>query len=104
MAAMAAMVAPEEPEEPEEPGEPAMWRSQPSASISPALGRVSINCISPAGPSAGLAGRDVIWDFSAADRIVLAGFGTPRDTFAEVLSTTTQTANGAWNGSSARSG
>jgi len=45
--------------------------------------------------TAGLAGRDVIWDFSAADRIVLAGFGKPLDTFAEVLAATTQTAGGA---------
>jgi hypothetical protein len=45
--------------------------------------------------TAGLAGRDVIWDLSAADRIVLAGFGRPLDTFAEVLAATTQTAGGA---------
>jgi hypothetical protein len=45
--------------------------------------------------TAGLAGRDVIWDFSAADRIVFAGFGKQFNTFAEVTAATTQTGGGA---------
>lgn len=45
--------------------------------------------------TAGLAGRDVIWDFSAADRIVFAGFGKHFYTFAQVMAATTQTGDGA---------
>jgi hypothetical protein len=45
--------------------------------------------------SAGFAGIDVIRDFSAADRIVFSGFGSPLDSFADVFNATTQTSGGA---------
>jgi hypothetical protein len=45
--------------------------------------------------SAGHAGNDVIGDFSAADRIVYSGFGSPLDSIADVLNATTQTSGGA---------